>query len=357
VARLGSSEFGILLSGLEESVDVETVAGEIAAHAPRRIVIEGEEIFLSLRIGAAVHPQDGDDAENLITRAGLARQAATDQEVHFFSTELDAEAQQRRRVEGELRYAIDRDELHLLYQPIVDLRDRRVIAVEALVRWRSRTLGNLGPQQFIPIAEETDLITPIGQWIMEAACRQGKDWYRAGIQRPRISVNVSMKQIREEDFVERVARVLKATSLKPGCLAMGMEITETELMENVQAAVAVVRRLRSLGVKTYIDDFGTGYSSLSYLRDLPIDSLKIDASFVRDIPGDADAVAVIKGIITMAHGLELRVIAEGVETEEQYEMLRDLGCDAAQGYLLGRPAAPEVVESMLRESEAEWMAT
>ncbi|MDQ3309556.1 MAG: EAL domain-containing protein, partial [Gemmatimonadota bacterium] len=216
----------------------------------------------------------------------------------------------------------------------------------ALIRWTSSTLGNIPPSTFIPVAEETGLIKPIGEWIVVTAAQQGQCWHQSGFEDIRINVNVSVDQLREGNFVERVTTILRETGFDPQFLSLGLEITESELMENLQDAVNAIVQFREMGLAIYIDDFGTGYSSLSYLRQLPIDTLKIDASFIRDIPGDPDAVAVVRAIIAMAKSLELRTIAEGVETEEQFSVLQQLGCDAIQGYLFGRPAPAQDIEPL-----------
>jgi len=249
-------------------------------------------------------------------------------------------------MERELRRAVQEDQLVLHYQPVVDVRRRVVLGVESLVRWDSPELGFVPPGRFVPLAEETGLIVRIGEWIVTTACRQGSAWHREGFGDVRINVNVSVDQLRDPRFVERVVGILDETGFDPQRLALGLEITESELMENVRTTVGAIEALRRMGVAVYIDDFGTGYSSLAYLRQLPIDTLKIDASFIRDLPDDPDAVAVVKGIIALAKSLELRVIAEGVETEEQFATLRDLGCDAVQGFLFGRPTPAEEVVSL-----------
>lgn len=351
VARIGSSDLGVVLADVEELVEVETLAAELAAHAPSSLDVDGQEIFFALQVGAAVFPDDGEAAEALIRNASVARQhlggAAVGSPVHFFSSEIDQRVQRRQEIERELRHAVEREELKLVYQPVVDVQRRVMVGVEALLRWRNPILGDLSPVEFIPVAEETGLISSIGEWIVEEACRQGRAWNRAGLRQLRINVNVSVDQLREADFVDRIARIVSTSDLDPTALTLGIEITESELMENVDEAVAAIIRFQKMGMTIYIDDFGTGYSSLSYLRQLPIDTLKIDASFIRDMPDDRDAVAVVKGIVAMSHSLGLRVVAEGVETAEQLEVLTEIGCESAQGYLFSRPVTPQEVEALL----------
>jgi EAL domain-containing protein (putative c-di-GMP-specific phosphodiesterase class I) len=347
VARLASGELGIAIVGAEDVTEIEILARKLVEDAPSSITVEGRAIFMSLAAGVAVYPEDGADPDELIQNASVARQASSSGRVTFFSSDLNAEVERRRLIEGELREAIEKQELSLNYQPVIDVGTRGVVGAEALLRWHSEALGHVSPVDFIHVAEETGLILPIGQWVIEAACEQGREWHRLGIQGLRISFNVSVNQLRQVDFVDRVIETLGGVDFDPGLLTLGLEITESLLMENLEEAAVAIRRFRQLGVRTYIDDFGIGYSSLSYLRELPIDLVKIDASFVRDLPGDEDAVAVVSGIIAMAHSLGLQVIAEGVETEGQFATLEELDCDMAQGFLFSPPVPPAEFEAAL----------
>jgi diguanylate cyclase (GGDEF)-like protein len=347
VSRLGSEEFGLLLVDVAKVADVSALLSSILDKAPRSLSVEDQEVYLSLRVGVALCPHDGVDGPSLVQKATLA--CHTDPAggaVTFFSEALNVQVQRRREIERELRHAIERDELTLFYQPVVDVPSRVVVGVEGLLRWQSEALGPLSPGEFIPVAEQTGLIGALGEWIVVKACEQSRLWHQVGVPRIRINVNVSVDQLRQPDFVTRLTDILRDSGTDPASLALGIEITESALMEDVEAAVAAILHFRDLGLAIYVDDFGTGYSSLSYLRQLPIDTLKIDASFIRDIPGDPDAVAVVKGIIAMAHSLELRVIAEGVETEEQFAVLKELRCDAVQGYLFSKPARAEEIEAL-----------
>ncbi len=349
IARLGSAEFGIVLADVEDPERVATLANEILTGAPQQVSANEELVFVTLSIGVAIYPLDGDNGPALIQNAGLAQHAAASpvaNTIGFHSADINKQAQQKRQLEHELRRALEREELMLFYQPVVDTQRREVIGVEALIRWKSPALGNIPPSTFIPVAEETGLIKPIGEWIVVTASQQGQRWNQSGFKDIRINVNVSVDQLREEDFVKRVTVILRDSGFDPHYLSLGLEITESELMENMQDAVNAILQFREMGMVIYIDDFGTGYSSLSYLRQLPIDTLKIDASFIRDLPGDPDAVAVVRAIIAMAESLELRTIAEGVETEEQFSILKELGCNAIQGYLFGRPAPPSEIEAL-----------
>jgi diguanylate cyclase (GGDEF)-like protein len=345
VARLASDEFGAVFTGLSDALEVETVADRIIEQVPTVIPVDDKEVPISLRLGAAIYPNDGADAETLVRNAALARQSGTGAgELAFFSTDLDAAARRRQRIERELRHAIERNELRLDYQPVVNLETRELVAVEALLRWRNESLGNLSPVEFIPIAERMGLIGTLGEWILNSACRQANAWHAGPLGRVRINVNVSVIQLRELTFVDRVAEILKATRFDPEYLALGVEITESALMDNVDAAIAALRRLKELGLAVYVDDFGTGYSSLAYLRTLPIDWIKIDKSFVLDLPSDPDATAVTRAIVALGHSLGLDVVAEGIETEAQLASLRDLGCEAGQGFLFSEPISADAIE-------------
>jgi diguanylate cyclase (GGDEF)-like protein len=344
VARLSNDEFGIAFVGLSDVMEVETLARQLIEQLPGIITLDDKEVPVSPRLGAAVYPHDGLEAQTLVKNAALARQSAAGRVLAFFSAELDTAARRRQEIERELRHAIERAELELHYQPVVELRSRKLVGVEALLRWQSATLGSLQPSEFIPIAEEMGLSTPLGEWILETACRQSQSWRRNGLSHVRINVNISVIQLREPTFVKRVADILQATDFDPRLLALGMEITESALMENVETAVATLRRIKEMGVAVYVDDFGTGYSSLAYLRKLPIDWVKIDKSFVHDLPSDPDAVSVARAVVALGHSLGLEVVAEGVETEEQLASLREIGCDAVQGYLFSQPISAEEIE-------------
>lgn len=349
VARLGNDEFGIALAGVGSPEHVAGVVDNILAAFPPTIKVGEHEIYVTTSMGIAIAPQDGKDAEELIKHAELAlskRKEAPGHSFAFYSAESDRRAHDRMKVEQQLRQAAERDEFTLHYQPVVDLKTREVASTEALLRWRNAELGEVSPVRFIPIAEETGLILPIGEWALATACRQGLRWREQGFPPVRIAVNVSVKQLNHPDFVERAKKIMAETEFDPAFLLIGIEITESELMENMQRAIDVLKQLRGMGITISIDDFGTGHSSLSYLKQLPIDTLKIDISFIKSIPDDPAAVSVVKGIIALAHGLDLKVVAEGVETEAQLALLAELGCDAVQGYFFSRPGLPEEIEKL-----------
>jgi EAL domain-containing protein (putative c-di-GMP-specific phosphodiesterase class I) len=267
----------------------------------------------------------------------------------FYKADMDTKVHERLSLQEQLRTAIVRSEFILLYQPQVDLRTGRIFAVEALVRWKHPDLGIVSPARFIPIAEESGLIVPIGDWVLRTACRQNKAWQDAGTRPIIVSVNVSARQFKEGNLVERVARALRETGLEARYLEL--ELTESLIMQNLQLAVATMRDLQAMGVWLSIDDFGTGYSSLSALKSFPIVRLKIDRSFVRDIPGDEDDKAITTAMISLGHKLNLKVVAEGVETDGQLAFLRDNECDEMQGYHFSRPVPVAEIENLLRRPE------
>lgn len=353
VARLGNDEFGIVLADLARARDAEAVAHTLLEALPKAIRVQSEEIFVGVRIGIAVQPDDGDEAHVLIRNMELALQSAKSDaggRIALYSPHMNARAQEMRTLEQELRYALERRELALNYQPIIDIKSRKLIGAEALLRWSNPDLGVVAPDRFIPVAEETGLIIPIGEWVLETAIKQSELWHGQGLPPLHLSVNVSVIQLRQKNFVERVAAILDATGSDVRSAHLGIELTESELMETGQTALAKLQALRELDIRLYIDDFGTGYSSLGYLRQLPVDALKIDRSFVNDLTNDANAVAIAKAIIAMAHGLDLRSVAEGVETREQLSILEELGCDAAQGYLFGKPQPAAEFQSLFGRS-------
>jgi EAL domain-containing protein (putative c-di-GMP-specific phosphodiesterase class I) len=267
----------------------------------------------------------------------------------FFTQDMNARALERLSLERSLRRALERDELRLHYQPQYDLANGRVVGVEALIRWQHPEEGLISPGRFMPFAEETGLILPIGAWVLERACWQNREWQSAGLPALRMSVNISALQFRQPGFAETVRHALLVSGLDARYLEL--EVTESVIMHDAERVTAALAELKRMGLELAIDDFGTGYSSLSYLKRFPIDRLKIDQSFVRDIPSDGEDAAIISAIIGLTRNLGLRTIAEGVETNEQLEFLREQGCDEVQGYLLSRPLTPEACAQLLREGK------
>jgi diguanylate cyclase (GGDEF)-like protein/PAS domain S-box-containing protein len=350
IARLGSDEFVIVMSeytdvGLDTR-NLQRIQAAIAAP----MTIEGHTFFPTCSLGVAAYPDDGRDAEMLVKHADIAmyraKQSGRDN-YQFYTPAMNEQALERLRIEGDLRLALERNEFLLHYQPKIDLRSGNIVGMEALIRWQHPELGMVSPVRFISLAEETGLILPIGSWVIRTACEQTKAWQDAGWGKLRVSVNLSVRQFVQKDLVSSIAAVLKDTGLDADLLEL--ELTESLVMTDVDHAIGILRQLKELGVHLSIDDFGTGYSSLSYLKRFPIDVLKIDKSFVRDITVDADDAAITVSIISLAHSLKLHVIAEGVETQEQLSYLRRHGCDEMQGYLFSPPVPAEQFETLLQQ--------
>lgn len=338
VARLGGDEFIILLEDTKSAYDVECVARKVLATLAQPFVVHGHKLDIGTSIGISCFPGDGEDVTTLIKHADLAMYQAKEQgrgNFQFYEAQLTARAKERLFLEVELREALRRDELSVYYQPQFALIDDRLIGAEALLRWRHGESGLISPDKFIPIAEDSGLIIAIGEWVLHTACQQAKAWLDAGYGLQRMAVNLSGVQIERSDILATVTRVLSETGLPPEHLEL--EITETYIMRQAHRNIRVMEDLRGLGVALAIDDFGTGQSSLSYLKRLPVNTLKIDRSFVMDIPRDSNDVAITRAILALGHSLRLTVLAEGVETSEQAEFLKDLECDEAQGYYYSRP--------------------
>lgn len=344
VSRLAGDEFALILPDLTHAEDAARVAKKILNIFVPPFNVDGHELFMSASIGIAIYPMDGDNLDVLLRNVDIAMYHAKEHgrnTFQFYATEMNTKAFERLSLENALRHALERNELFLHYQPQVDLRTGKITAVEALLRWLHPELGVISPLQFIPIAEETGMIMAIGEWVLHAACAQNKAWQAAGLPPFRIAVNLSARQLRQTSFIHVIERTLQETGLEPSYLEL--ELTESMLMHNTENAIAMLAALDGMGIDLSVDDFGTGYSSLTYLKRLPINALKIDKSFVSDIPGDLDDAAIASTIIVMAHNLGIRVIAEGVETQEQRNFLGERACDAMQGYLFSRPVEPEKI--------------
>ena len=338
VARLGGDEFVIILPGVVSPADAAIVAGKVIAKLSTSIEAEGHELHTSPSIGISIFPDDGPDGQTVMKNADVAMyhaKAAGRNNYQFFTAEMNRVTADRLDIEHKLRHAISRNELVLCFQPQFLADASQPTGVEALLRWHHPISGIIPPDRFIPIAEETGLIVEIGKWVLLNACREMKHWIDKGLKPLRVAVNVSARQLRRRDFCEMVAGILAETELPPTLLEL--ELTESSVMENPEEAIEILQRLGRMGVSLAIDDFGTGYSSLAYLKLFPIDHLKIDRSFVTDIETDLNDRAIAFGTIALAHSLGLNVIAEGVETEDQLELLRSNGCDEVQGFLLSKP--------------------
>jgi len=338
LARLGGDEFLLVQPQVRRSADVITLADKILATVATPLDLAGQELQISTSIGVALFPQDGQDPDALLQHAELALYRAKAQgrgQYRFFEPAMDDEAQARRRLERELRQALEQGEFVLHYQPQLDLASGRLVGAEALVRWNHPERGLVPPGEFIPAAEANGLIRPLGAWVLREACRQATVWRERGWDLS-VAVNLSPVQLRHRQLLPLIGVALEAAGLEPARLEL--EITEGVLMENVeQQGDGLLRGLTADGVRLALDDFGIGYSSLAYLRHLPVKTIKIDRSFVRDLGQDPDALALVRAIVTLGHSLRKRVVAEGIENATQLALLRELGCDEAQGYHIARP--------------------
>lgn len=338
-ARLGGDEFALLCTSTSTPQHAEIIAKKILALLDKPFIIEDKEIFTSASIGIVIFPEDGSSSSMLLKNADLAMYSAKGQgrkSFNFFSDEMNLKAQERSTIEDGLRHAMESDQILLHYQPQIDLQTGKIFGVEALCRWLHPELGYIAPDRFIPVAEQTGMIRPLGEFVLNTACRQCAEWHKQGFPLS-VAVNVSIAQLLHPDFPNKVAAALQHTDLSPEYLEL--EITESLLMDSAEKSINILSQLKSIGVKIAIDDFGTGYSSLSYLNKLSLDRIKIDKSFVREIIARDDATAIVRAIIAIGHSLGLKVIAEGVETEDEQNILSHLACDEAQGYFYARPMA------------------
>jgi diguanylate cyclase (GGDEF)-like protein len=352
VSRVGGDEFTVLLADIGSEEDAQVVVAKIMSSISAPILAGDSSLTITASCGVSLFPEHGGDPVKLIRAADVAMYAAkrAGRNGHcMYRPQLDVAMRRRRDLERNLERAMERQELYLEYQPLIDAACRTA-GVEALLRWKNPVLGSVSPGEFIPVAEEMGVIVEIGEWVLRQACADGAAWLQAGCELPRISVNVSPVQLARADFVERVESVLAASGFPSSLLEM--EVTETALMRDLDGVIGRIERLRNLGIRFAIDDFGTGYSSLSQLHQLPVDSVKIDRSFVKDI-GDSANISgtVIQGIIGLAHNLRLRVVAEGVETEQQLSLLKSFGCGCNQGFYLHRPMSAEAVRRLLPSPE------
>jgi diguanylate cyclase (GGDEF)-like protein/PAS domain S-box-containing protein len=346
VARIGGDEFIILVSDIQNEKEASMVAERILKNVSFPFNINEAEIFVSFSIGLILFSEES-DPEALLMKADNALYRAKDagrNNYQFYTEDLDDRDQKRFEIENDLRHAIERGELGLFYQPLVSLNNHQITGVEALMRWNHPEHGMVLPGRFIPVAEETGLILPMGEWTLEEACAQAASWVEAEIGPLRLSVNLSARQFRDSDLVIKVANAIMGVGLDPSYLEL--ELTESVLMEDTATSRTQLTNLKDLGVRIAIDDFGTGYSSLSYLKRFPLDRLKIDRSFVRDLIQDSTEASIVSAIIAMAHELRLEVVAEGVETQEQYDYLCAEGCDVVQGYLIAQPMPRHRFEAM-----------
>jgi diguanylate cyclase (GGDEF)-like protein len=350
VARFGSDEFAILLSHIGRPQNAASTARAIKEVLDQAFVFDDQELFISSSIGISLFPFDGHDTPTLLKNAGAALQRTKDEggnSYQFYTSGGTTHALKQLVLESNMRPGLERGEFLVEYQPQVAIKDFQLVGMEALVRWQHPSLGLLSPLEFVSLAEESGLIIPIGDWVMRTACAQNKSWQDAGLEPMRLSINFSARQFQQPTFIENVTEILQETKLDPAWLEF--ELTEGSVMKDPETAIEKLHELRRMGIRIAIDDFGTGYSSLSYLKRFPIDSLKIDQSFVADLCNDEDDAAIVAAIITLGHALGLTVVAEGVETSEQLERLAALGCDVLQGFLFSKSLSTEEFDELLKD--------
>jgi diguanylate cyclase (GGDEF)-like protein/PAS domain S-box-containing protein len=353
IARFGGDEFAVLVEQFDQQADIAAIAKKILCALKQPFMLDGHEFRVSASIGISMSPEDGTDIETLLSNADAAmyRAKGEGKGFDFYSQQINKHLLARFELETALRHAIEGKQLLLHYQPKIDARTGSIVGLEALLRWDHPQLGFVSPTQFIPVAEESALIIEIGHWALKEACRQAYLWQQQGLAPIRMAVNLSARQFKHPDLVQDIAQILAETRLAPSRLEL--EITESMVMERPDQAIAVLEQLKAMGIHLSIDDFGTGYSSLAYLRKLPVDCVKIDRAFVKDIPTEADDMAISKSIIALGHSLRLTVVAEGVETREQLLFLRAHGCDEIQGYLCSKPMPAAGIGLLLKRSPAE----
>lgn len=353
VARMGGDEFTLLLSDFADVRSIEFLARKVVARLSESFTVAGRKIFITASIGIALYPGDGADADDLLQNADTAMYHVKERGKNgfqYFSREMNLKALDRLELETALREGLQRQEFELYYQPQVDLHTGRICGSEALIRWNHPTRGQVSPIRFIGLAEETGLIRPLGEWVLRSACEQTRLWLSQGLPPLRVAVNISGRQIDGYETVYTVARILEETDMNPSLL--DLEVTESTLMQDKEEAVEILKGLKRFGLQVSIDDFGTGYSSLSHLKRFPVDKLKIDQSFVRNVTTDPDDEAIVNAIIAVGHSLKLKVMAEGVETKEHLEFLKRQGCDQIQGYYVSRPMPADAFAKFI--SEGTW---
>jgi len=353
VGRLGGDEFGIILPGIVSLEDAAMVAKKLIESCALSHLIEGHELFVSASLGITIFPEDADESEILVRNADTAMYRAKDSggnTYQFFTEEMNGNTRDKLSLQADLRHALGRGEFLLHYQPKVSCATGMITGFEALLRWKHPLRGLVGPVAFIPILEETGLIVPVGDWLLTEACVQAQRWHDEGLGAPSMAVNISGRQIHSDDLYETVRRALDSSGLEPARLEL--ELTESQLMKDAEGIIDLLRRLKAMGVKLSVDDFGTGFSSLAYLKRFPIDCLKVDQAFVKDIIADTNDVSITRAIITLAHNLKLKVVAEGVETEGQLGLLIANHCDEIQGYYFSRPLPAEEATALLQSGRS-----
>lgn len=350
LARMGGDEFVVLLPQIHRADKAVRTAHKILEVLKPAFHFNGHELHITTSIGISLYPYDGEDADTLLKNADTALYRAKEQgrnNYQLYTPAMNARAFERLALENSLRKALERKEFQIHYQPQVDMASGRIIGLEALLRWQHPDLGTVYPAEFIPIAEETGLIVPLGEWVLRTSCAQAKQWQAMGLPPMTMAVNLSARQFQHHDLVETMKKILKETELEPQWLEL--EITESIAMQNADYTIVILRELKDMGIQLSLDDFGTGYSSLSYLKKFPLDALKIDQSFVRDLSTDPNDAAIANAVIVLAHSLRLKVLAEGVETREQEAFLKEHQCDRYQGYLFSNPIPAPALENLIRQ--------
>jgi len=359
VARLGGDEFTIMLPDATNAQGVGEVAQRVLSEFARPFSDGEQELYVSASIGISLFPRDGSDPDELVKHADRAMYSAKDSgrnSYRYFTEDLNREVHEKVILESGLRRAIERGELRLLYQPKIDLASHKIIGAESLVRWQHPKLGLILPERFIPVAEESDLIVQLGEWVLNAACEQLRAWQQEGFAL-QVAVNVSARQFRRGNLEDRVVAAMVAAHVEPHLVEI--ELTESAIMQDAEGSISTLQRLKSHGISISIDDFGVGYSNMRYLNRLPLDILKIDQSLIRDIGADSKDAAIVRAIIGLARSLGIRVIAEGVENHSQLSFLNAHGCNYGQGFLFGRPLAPETFAELMQKQvrpQPEWAA-
>jgi predicted signal transduction protein with EAL and GGDEF domain len=348
LARLGGDEFVVLVQEVPDREHAAAVARKLLSAAIKPIELMGQECRVTASVGISLYPSDGNDEQVLMKNADSAMYHAKEEgknNFQFYSSEISSQTLERLTLESNLRRALERQEFSLAYQAKVDLKSGRITGVEALLRWSNAELGSVSPATFIPVAEETGLIVHIGRWVLKTACLQNVAWQRAGLPPINMAVNLSVRQFADENLLADVAAILQETGMNP--MLLELELTEGMIVHNVERAIKLLTAIKKLGVRLAIDDFGTGYSSLGQLKNFPIDTLKVDRSFIRDLATDSEDKAITSAIIAMGKTLSLTVIAEGVETAEQQAFLREQSCDEMQGYYFSKPIGPDEFATLL----------
>ena len=352
ISRFEGDEFAVLIPEVIDKNDVINIVKKFIHVFQAPFILDGKKFHITASMGIAVYPDDAEDVKTIVQYADMAMNYAKEKgrnQYCFFESCISAKVLEKYQLEEDLRQALDHQEFVLCYQPQIDIMTGKIVGVEALIRWIHPTKGCISPAHFIPLAEETGLIVPIGEWVIRTACQQSAEWRKKGFRDVRISVNLSAKQFQQPDLVEMITKIIEETDMNPGLL--DLEITESLAMMDIELTKEILGKLKKMNINISLDDFGTGYSSLNYLKQLPINTVKIDKTFVDNITVDKGQQTIAKAVIDLSHNMALQVIAEGVETWDQYSFLKYQQCDKVQGYLFSKPLSLEEIENILKEDE------